>query len=483
MRGILSERLSHEAKKLDCFRAGQRIGVAVSGGADSVALLRLFLELRGKLGLVLSIVHFNHQLRGKASEADEKFVARLAEKFALPLHLGRADVAAKARRDKANLEDAARRARYAFFQKLVEQGIVDCIATAHTMDDQAETVLAHILRGTGLAGLGAIHPVTEFAVRPLLFVRRSELRSYLRSKKQPWREDATNQDTSRFRARIRKKLLPMLEKRFQPEVAAHLTALAQLAREDEALLDTITESKLREIAKRETNGMRVRIADLLDNDGQENRSLAQRALGKRIGRSIAEKVRTRPGQWSAEHANKVWDLASRGANGKLLQLPGGIEVRRERDALFFCVRDPGKQAHKIGDTKNFEYSVVISKADPSLRVPELGCAFRFRVIDWPAPRRDTILDRGAVLDRDRLIEPLVLRNWRPGDRLRCAGHRRARKLKRLLNEKCVGRWERAGWPVMTSGGVLAWARGFPAAAEFAADEKTRRGLVISEEPS
>jgi tRNA(Ile)-lysidine synthase len=117
-----------------------------------------------------------------------------------------------------------------------------------------------------------------------------------------------------------------------------------------------------------------------------------------------------------------------------------------------------------------------------VRVPELACVFRIRVIDWPPNRGETNKD-GAVLDRERLRFPIVLRNWRPGDWLRPAGHRSAHKLKRLLNEKRVSRWERAGWPVLTSGGVLVWARGFPVAAEYAADERTRAGVVIVEEKS
>ena len=138
--------------------AGQRIGVAVSGGADSVALLRLFVELREALGVVVCVAHFNHKLRGKASDADEKFVARLAAQHELEFLVASENVAAKAKRERANLEDAARRARYAFFEQLVKEGRVWRVAVAQTADDQAETVLAHIMRGTGLAGLAGIHP-------------------------------------------------------------------------------------------------------------------------------------------------------------------------------------------------------------------------------------------------------------------------------------------------------------------------------------
>jgi tRNA(Ile)-lysidine synthase len=169
---------------------GDRVGVAVSGGADSVALLLLLVELRKELGIALSVVHFNHKLRRKASEDDEKFVAKLAAKHKLPFYVERLDVSAVAKRDKANLEDAARRSRYAFFAELVQSGRVVRVAVAHTADDQAETVLAHILRGTGLSGLGGIHPVLGSVFRPLLEVRRNQLRTYLRSKKQSWREAA-----------------------------------------------------------------------------------------------------------------------------------------------------------------------------------------------------------------------------------------------------------------------------------------------------
>src|ERR1700740_1297998 len=188
-------------KKHGMLRPGTRVGVSVSGGADSVALLLLLLELREKLGIVLGVVHFNHKLRGKASDADERFVAKLAAKHGLEFHSASAEVAKKAKKERANLEDAARRARYDYFRSLVDSGVCARVAVAHTADDQAETVLAHIFRGTGLAGLGGIHRIAGPVVRPLLAIRRSELRRFLRARKQTWREDATNRDTKRMRAR------------------------------------------------------------------------------------------------------------------------------------------------------------------------------------------------------------------------------------------------------------------------------------------
>jgi tRNA(Ile)-lysidine synthase len=472
------------------MRPGDRVGAAVSGGADSVALLLLLLELREKLGIVLSVVHFNHKLRGKASDADEAFVAKLAAKHGLEFHSASIDVAKKAKKERANLEDAARRARYDYFRSLVESGVCERIAVAHTAGDQAETVLAHILRGTGLAGLSGIHPVAGPVIRPLLSARRDDLRRFLRARKQTWREDATNRDTKRTRARIRRKLLPLLQKQFQPAIVEHLATLAELAREDEALLDETAEERVRALVQQGDGRARITADDLshpwkkkefsAESTGHAEDTQKTMALSKRMVRRIVESVKPRHGQLGAGHVEAVLRLARGGQSGSSLALPGGIEVRKERDALVFQPIENGGARTAQGAPREYEYKMDLTKGDVEVNVAELGCVFRLRVIDWPPKRGETSRD-GAVLDRDRLRFPIVLRNWRPGDRLRPQGHRNAHKLKRLLNEKRVSRWERDGWPVLTSGADLVWARGFPVAAEFAAKEGTRAGVAIIEE--
>jgi len=476
----LAGRLRNAIEKQGALRAGERVAVAVSGGADSVALLLLLLELRKPLGIVLSVVHFNHRIRGKASDADEKFVSNLARKHGLTFHVGRLDVTAKAKRDKANLEDTARRARYEFFAELAEKEHLNKIAVAHTADDQAETVLAHILRGTGLAGLGGIHPEVGHVVRPLLEVRRAEVRAYLRSKKQTWREDATNRDTTKMRARIRKKLVPLLEKQFQPAVVEHLTTLAELAREDEAFLDAWLSSRIQKHLDIKSGSGRILIRELLEcGEGAETAGKRNRSMCRRMVRLIVKQVKPRGGQLNAEHVRAVLHLAEHGENGKSLELPGGLRVRREHDFLVFGVASSFAESKKRKPPE-FERVIDVHGAEAAVNTPEISCVFRFRVIDWPAKRGDTI-ETGFVLDCDALRSPVVLRNWRPGDKFRPCGHRSEHKLKRLLSKKRVSRWERDGWPVVTSGGTLVWTRGFPVAAEFAATEKTRNGLVITEE--
>ena len=496
------------------------MGVGVSGGADSVGLLLLLVELREELGIVLSVAHLNHKLRGRAAEADEKFVRKLAATYGLEYYGESVDVGARARREKANVEDAGRRARYEFFGRLVAEGKVNCVAVAHTADDQAETVLAHILRGTGLAGLGGIHPRTESVVRPLLDVRRGELRSYLQGKKQKWREDATNQDAARTRARIRMKLLPLLEKQFQSGVVEHLGSLAEFAREDEAFLEHLAREHCEVLARRTKIDGRISIRDLLRPFKTENiytkgtedtERKNQEALTKRMLRRLIEERKSGSGQILRQHIAAVMELARSGENGKTLQLAGGVDVRRERDELVFCRKSTraasrayadretgnvgaagvvdrsasGKHAVKKKGATEYGYKIdsdEFGKGEVNLQVPEVQCVFRLRVIDWLGKRVDT-KESGAVLDRDRVRWPLVLRNWRFGDKLQPAGHQKAHKLKRLLNEKHISRWERDGWPVLECGGVLIWARGFPVATEFAANEGTRTGILITEEKS
>jgi tRNA(Ile)-lysidine synthase len=502
----LARQLLESVRRAEMLRAGERAAVGVSGGADSVGLLLLLLELREELGIVLSVAHLNHKLRGAAADADEKFVAKLAAEHGLTFFAERVDVAAKAKREKANLEDVARRARYEFFSRLAAEGKVDRVAVAHTADDQAETVLAHILRGTGLAGLGGIHPRTECVVRPLLQVRRAELRAYLRAKKQKWREDATNQDTARTRARIRKKLLPLLEREFQNGVVEHLASLAEFAQEDEAFLELLAREHCEVLARRTNVEGRISVGDLLwplkreniyieNAEGAENTEKREKtsALTKRMLRRLIEERKRESGQATgqitAQHIAAVMDLASHGENGKVVQLPGGVDVRRERDELVFRSNSP-RLAPRIGEKRQavktsateYEHKIDFRNGDVTLRVPQAECVFRLRVIDWPTNRGET-KESGAVLDRDRLRLPLVLRNWHFGDKLQPTGHQKAHKLKRLLNEKRISRWERDGWPVLTSGGVLVWARGFPVAAEFAANEGTRTGILIAEEKS
>ena len=479
------------------IREGDRVGVAVSGGADSVALLLLLVAAKKKLGITLCVLHFNHKLRGGAADSDEKFVGALAHKYKLPFYSAAAAVKSIAKTDKANLEATARRLRYAFFAQCASEHNLDKVAVAHTADDQAETVLAHILRGSGLAGLGGIHPRVEKIVRPLLSVARADLRLYLKAHKQTWREDATNRDTAKTRARIRKKLIPLLTREFQPRIVEHLASLSSHAREDDALLNDLADERLRTSLEIIPGGAIIRIEELLACTIQENalarmedRSPEQATstgLSGRLVRLIVSRVKraqvgkaknnSAVGEFSALHVRQVLDLARHGKTGSSLPLPGNMEVRRHRDALVFCVKEAAALS-----PREYEYKIDSLATLNGIRVPELGCVFRFTMIDWHGQRGETRLS-GEVLDEARLNFPLTLRSWRYGDRFCATGHSKPEKLKRLFNEKGIDRWQRAGWPVVVTGRDLAWSRSFGASAKFAAHDGTKTGIVIVEEKS
>jgi tRNA(Ile)-lysidine synthase len=234
------------------MRAGERVVAAVSGGADSVAMLLALraanTSARDALGVGLAVAHVHHGIRGAEADADAEFVRELAGRLGLALHLHHADVPGHAKENSESLEEAARNVRYAYFRELLNSGEADVIATAHTLDDQAETVLMKLVRGAWTEGLSGIHPVLENfggnskkhlsgsrgkIVRPMLAVRRGEIEAWLKSQNQPWREDASNTDTAHTRNRARAEWMPML-RRENPRVDEALARVALLARDEEA---------------------------------------------------------------------------------------------------------------------------------------------------------------------------------------------------------------------------------------------------------
>jgi tRNA(Ile)-lysidine synthase len=219
------------------LRPGMRLAVAVSGGADSVALLRRLIEASPEIGLVLSVAHVHHGIRGTESDLDEDFVRELAAAYGLLFHRRDVDTPHAAQQNRETIEEAARNLRYAWFRELMEQGEADAIATAHTLDDQAETVLHKLLRGAWTEGLGGIHPLIQCTrgaiLRPFLGARRPEIETWLRAISQPWREDASNADTAFTRNRIRHELLPMLST-YNPQINSQLANMATMARDEDA---------------------------------------------------------------------------------------------------------------------------------------------------------------------------------------------------------------------------------------------------------
>jgi tRNA(Ile)-lysidine synthase len=419
-------------RKYELLKAGDRVGVAVSGGADSVALLRLLLELRGEIGLILSVVHFNHKLRGEESEEDERFVAQLAQAHKLEFHWQSGEVKQYASERHLSLETAARELRYGFFRELLKDRCLNRIATGHTLDDQAETVLLRIVRGAGSRGLAGIYPKlavngspTGAIVRPLLGTRREALEVYLRALNQVWREDSSNRDLRHSRNRVRHGIMPRLADNLNPAVREALAETAEIARAEEEYWQAVV-SKLVP-----TSGLAV--------DSLEGLPLA---LRRRVIRAIAESLGV---VLEFHHVEAILALATADEPAKgSMELAAGWTVRREKGHLHFCPPDDS------APPTDYEYSLPVPG---TVRVREIGSTFEAALSADEA-------DPSHLLSRSAVAGGLCVRNWRAGDRFWPAHTREPKKIKELLADKHVTGRERKLWPVVASGGEVVWVRGF-----------------------
>jgi tRNA(Ile)-lysidine synthase len=550
----LAERVLGHIRREELLRAGDRVGVAVSGGIDSVALLRLLIELRGELGLVLSVVHFNHGLRGAESDADQVFVAGLARGHGLEFYAAGGDVAELAAEEHSGLEAAARELRYGFFRSLLGSGeeidpgapqglkpeslgtiigtaeavpfpisiapsasqpnesasaiVLDKIVTGHTLDDQAETVLMRVIRGTGLRGLGGIYPriLVERenedgygeVVRPLLGIRRRELEQYLVDLKQPWREDSTNADSRFTRNRVRRLVLPVLEREFNPAVLEGLSELAEIARDEEdyweneisGWLGTVVQWSQPEWTRglpgfegsqalvqiqASQPALSPELIQRLEQPGPAvmNASVSRpwlltepRAVQRRVVKAVGDEAGI---PLEFKHIEEILRFAAEdGPVGRELSLPLGWKLRREPEALVFVTPDLRRQ-ERIPD---YEYSLAVPGRS---LVAELGAVIEALLVAPDA--QDAEYNPQELLRGDLLPRRLLVRNWRAGDRFWPAHTKSPKKVKELLQERHVAQPERRLWPVVVSGDEIVWMRGFPVPARLRAEAGQEAVLI------
>lgn len=447
------------------FHAGQRIGVAVSGGPDSVLLLYFMEMLADESGLTLAAVHFNHRLRGAESDGDEALVRGLAQAMHIDYLRSEAEVGRLARTSRCNLEAVARELRYKYFFSLVEQGGLDWVATAHTANDQAETVLMRLLRGAGTRGLGGIYPVLDQkVVRPFLGVTRAEVMQEIASRELAYRIDSTNLDVRLRRNKVRIELLPLLAKEYNPEIVSVLSQLADCSREDEVSLEALARERAQPWPMQERGEERIPVATLRD---------LPPALARRVLRQMLQSVRGASSSVSYDHIEALRRLAAGAHSGRVLTLPGGTVARREFAWLVVGRLDASPSP------EDFSYSMSLPG---ELTVPELGCTYRLKILTPGGPAEAYNLNKVVGLDARKLAGEVVLRNWRAGDCFRPLGSRGTRKLKELFRERKIPQARRKNWPVMLCGGQIVWVRGFPPAQNAAATRQTQRVLIVEEEP-
>ena len=472
----LAESVIRYIRKHDLLRAGDRVGVAVSGGADSVALLRILLELRLELGIVLSVVHLNHKLRAEESDADEAFVRELTAAHGLEVICESRDVKACAVEKKLSLEAAARQVRYEFFREAL--GNLDRIATAHTLDDQAETVLMKLARGAGTRGLAGIYQRVAVShqpsavryvedelraghslstqhsakaiVRPLLGVRRERLVEYLRETGQVWREDSSNRDLRHTRNRVRHGILPRLEENVNPAVREALAEAADIARGEEKYWTGEIARLLPLVWDPTECGGRLN-CERLEEFGLAVRRRLVRAASESLGLGLEFRL-----------VEEVLGLAAEGARASL---PEGWVVSRQKGKLRFEVISEAPSDYRYELSVPGE--VLISEAGltvQALRVDSAGGGYN--------PEH--------LLDGKHAQENLIVRNWRAGERFWPAHSKEPKKIKELLQNRHITGDEKKRWPVVACGAEIVWVRGLGVRADLRAKDGAGVLIQISE---
>lgn len=441
-----------QRKVLEYIRAnsllqpGDRLLVALSGGADSVAMLDLLVNLHG-MRLQLVVAHMNHLLRGADSDADEYFAAEAAKTYRLPFCSARVDVAAVAKERGLSIEEAGREERYRFLRQSASEYGCRRIALGHHLDDQAETFLIRLMRGSGSSGLASMRPYSEsgLLIRPLLGVRKTELEDYLRCKNISWREDVSNHDTSFLRNRVRHQLLPLLAD-YNPEATVAIARAAELLAGDDELLESMTRSAFERLFSIEANTATAVIGRLLAQP---------RAIRLRLLREGVKAVKGDLRRISSGHIADIEKLLASSNPSAGLDLPCAVRVSRVYEKIRFTSCHDAGSDH-CPDLAAFERNIY---GEGVYQLPS-GGELQVDIIQCGGQRNSA--DR-LFLDPSILSRRLELRYFRNGDRFVPSGMTGTKKLKDFFIDRKLPLELRRKTPILLCDGELVWVCGIQAA--------------------
>ncbi|HHP7234494.1 MAG TPA: tRNA lysidine(34) synthetase TilS [Desulfobacterales bacterium] len=457
--------------------AGDSILVAVSGGPDSMAMLDLLVGLTDVLKIRLGIAHIDHNLRGDEGRADAEFVKSIAAQYRLPFFLERIDADDYRKRHGTSVEEAARRRRYGLLQAIARRRDYDRIAVGHNANDNAESVLLFLLRGSGPGGLGGIRPkVADRIIRPLIRLKRSQIDRYLSHRDLRFVSDRTNIDLRFVRNRIRHRLLPMLQNEFNPAVVAGLNRLAHIVRDEETWLQSLAAERFEVLIESRSAGR----IDLAVTGLREMPA----ALQRRVLRVAIAEVKGNLRRIGYTHVESIRSLCAATDGGGFVDLPGNLRARRERQMLTVIrgepKADPRAAATGVPPTPRFEYRIDSPQLLPcTLNIEPISRCIRFSLVD-PAVVADgrNAGQDAAFFDMNKLVFPLVLRGVRAGDRFSPAGVHGSQKVKKFFIDHKVPRAERTMCPVLVSAGTIVWLVGHRIDAAFAATADSRAVLKV-----
>jgi tRNA(Ile)-lysidine synthase len=459
-------------KRYNLLPAGSRVAVALSGGADSVALMHVLREIAPADGFELAgLLHLNHRLRGADSDADEQFCRDCASALNLPIEIEHADVAAVARTRRLSIEQAAHEARYDFFARAAARLSATVVAVAHTKNDQAETFLLRLLRGAGPRGLSGMHPRSGIVVRPFIETSREDVRAFVDERRLGFREDASNQDLGIPRNRIRHELLPLLDRSYTGGIVDVLDRAATVAREDADYLDAAAANAAARLISTTAHGVELNAEALL----REPPAIARRVV------RLAQQSCAGDRFVGFDAVEAVMRFAVSNSKGQL-DLPGHRVNRRGSKVVLTSSRGREKPV----PATEFSYQLEVPG---QVLVPEAGCAISAAKGVVPAGRlaadvwRLTGGDNETVIDAGRLAGPLAVRNRRAGDRFRPLGLDGRKKLQDLFVDAKIDRFERQITPVIVdSAGCIVWVAGHALAEDFKVTATTRDVVILKRVP-
>ena len=428
---MMEEKILKAVKDFKLLEKGQNVTVALSGGADSMALLIALDTLKDKLGITLDAAHFNHKIRGDEAESDQNFVIEQCQKRKIKIFIGSADIPEIAREKSLSIELAAREERYAFLKNVGQ----DVIATAHTLSDNLETVLFNLARGTALKGLCGIPAKRDVFIRPLIYCTRADVEKYCAEKGIPYVTDSTNLCDDYSRNKIRHNIIPVL-KDINPAAEDALLRTVTSLNEDSEFLESISEKELR---KRLMQDNTLSVKDF---------SFLHKAVAKRvIAKFYNDRLSVYPDNL---HINEIYDICLSG---------GKTSIARNKSAVV------GDNCLEFVDNSD----EILPKYQYKVEIVEKN-------IDYFKNVHDLLLNN--TLDCDKIIGKLVSRTRLPGDRIYLRRSNGTKTLKKLYTEYSVPLSERSLWPVLADDKGIVWVNGMDVAKRCAVTPDTKRVLCI-----
>ena len=437
------------------LKPGDSVLVGVSGGPDSVALFHLLLTFAPRFPLRLGVAHLNHCLRQNDSDKDAEFVASLAGRFDIPCYIHKANVRKYQIENKLSLEEAARRVRHTFLNEMAEKNRFNKIALGHHFDDNAELVLMNLFRGSGPLGISGIPPVRDGKIiRPLLQSNRSQIIAFLDQNGLKYISDASNRDTRFLRNRIRHDLIPLLKTSYNPKIIQSLNRLASIIRSEEEWIENVIHPLFEKAAINIQDGRIALSVSILNQ--------IHVAAQRRIIRKAISKIKGNLKRIGLTHIDSAIDIVESGPVYGNIDLPDRIRIQRKGDVLLFS-REKNRLRNAdvtSGRAEMFAFEYRIEKPE-SIFIKEINAHIKFTEMGIEnLPDLCRTGQNTGFFDRDALSFPLVLRNFRHGDRFTPLGMTGTQKIKKFFIDKKVPGKERIKCPILLCRGKIIWVAGY-----------------------